>query len=206
MIVVPCPRCAKEYQLADSLRGQVLSCPDCGAPIRVEPPEDDEPVLLESVTDEEPAPPPHLDVAPPRLKTARIRRKKKKRPRDTGNVVLDTLTYLFGAVGVFGFVLAGMVACWLFALALTPLVPKFAILIASLGGLLQFVAWWWIVFVAFRDDARYGSLCIFTFLFAYVYIYMNLEGTWRPAALIILGLLMVVSGNVMGIFLGVITL
>jgi hypothetical protein len=216
MIVVLCPRCDKEYRLADSLRGQVLTCPDCGASIRVEPPEDDdEPILLESVPDEElradeehitgeePAPPP-LSVAPKKLRTERIRKKKKKRPPNAGNVALDLFYYVFGAVGVFGFVLAGMFACWLLMLPLTLLAPRLALAQVALGGVLQLVGWWWIVFVAFRDDALYGSLCVFTFLFAYVYVYMNLEGTWRPAGLMILGLLMTISGNVLGIYLGVI--
>jgi hypothetical protein len=211
MIVVFCPFCDKEYRLADSLRGQVLTCLACEAPIRVEPPpdEDDEPVLLESVPDEElditGEEPPRAGVAPKKLRPERFRKRKKKRaPAATsGSAALDLFRYLFGAVGVFGFVLAAMFAGWLMALALTPLVPRLAIALTIFGSVLQLVGWWWIVFVAFREDAWYGSLCVFTFLFAYVYVYMNLEGTWRAAGLMILGLLMTVSGSVLGAYLGV---
>ena len=210
MIVVFCPFCDREYRLADSLRGQVLTCLSCEAPIRVEPPEDDEPVLLETVADEGQAvtgeePPPRAGVAPKKLRPDRLRKKKKKRApaEGSGSAALDLFRYLFGAVGVFGFIRAGMFALWVLMMALTPLAPRVAIALTMLGGALQFFGWWWIVFVAFREDAWYGSLCVFTFLFAYVYVYMNLEGTWRPAGLMVLGLLMTISGYALKIYFGV---
>jgi hypothetical protein len=205
MIVVFCPFCDREYQLADSLRGQVLTCLACQAPIRVEPPADDdeEPVLLESVPDEE-ANVTKDEPAPEKVKLKRFRKKRPKRPDGVGSAAADLVRYFLGAVGVFGYVLAGLFAVWLLLVAVTPLAPRLALAQITIGSVLQIAGWWWIVFVAFREDAWYGSLCVFTCLFAYVYVYMNLEGTWRPAGLMVLGLLMTISGNVLGIYYGVI--
>jgi hypothetical protein len=194
MILTSCPRCDREYRLADSLRGQVVACPDCGASMHVEPAEEgEERRRAEGITTPDDLPAPPVGVGAERLKVTRFRKKKKKRRRGE-NLLLDTAAYYLGGVGAFGWALAGMFACWLVALALTPLHPRLGLGLATLGGVLYFVGSWWIVFIAFRDDAWAGSLCLFTQLFLFAYIYMNVEATWRPAGLMILGLLMVVSG------------
>jgi hypothetical protein len=51
----------------------------------------------------------------------------------------------------------------------------------------------WTGFIAFRDDHTYGMLCFFTCLFTYVYIFMNLEETWRPASVTAIGFLFIAA-------------
>ena len=52
----------------------------------------------------------------------------------------------------------------------------------------------WIAFIAYQDSQVFGMLCFGTCLFTYVYIFMNLEETRRPAALTGLGFVFIVSG------------
>jgi hypothetical protein len=160
----------------------------------VETPEGgEEPHRADGIVTPDDLPAPPAGIGPKRLKGTRVRKKKMKRRREP-NILLDTATYYLGGVGAFGWVLVGMFACWLVALALTPLQPRLGMALATLGGVLYFVGSWWIVYLAYRDDAWAGSLCLFTQLFIFAYIYMNLEATWKPAGIMILGLLMIVSG------------
>jgi hypothetical protein len=212
VIHMPCPRCEREYDLADVLRGQIINCPDCGTPMRVEPQAayDEEPLLVveaerEVGIQEEPPeqPAPRIGVDPKRLSVKRLRKKKKRR-HPTGSWLVEQWNYFTGMFGVAGYVLLGMVGIWLFLLLLTPLAPHIAMGIISLGSVLYTVGWWWIVFIAYRDDGWSGTMCLFTMLYVYVYVYLNLEATWQPAGFMLLGILMTVSGYAGAFYFGVI--
>ncbi len=228
MIEMPCSRCGREFQLADVLRGQVIQCPDCGTQMRVEEPAyEEEPAAVGAneydlgITDEPPpeaaphtgaddfiddppaGPAPRVGVDPKRLSVKRLRKRKKRRGQ-AESVLLEQWNYFTGTFGLFGFGLIGLGVFWLFLLLLTPLAPSISMGIATLGGMLYTVGWWWVVFIAYRDDGMSGTLCLMTGLYAYVYIYSNLEATWRPAGLMVLGILMTVSGYAAGIHLGAI--
>jgi hypothetical protein len=212
VIQMPCPRCAKLFQLADVLRGQIINCTDCGTAMRVEAPaDDDEPLLLvddepeEGIQEEPPDEPAlRIGVDPKRLSVKRLRKKKKKRRSPSESFLVEQWYYVTGSLGVFSFVLLGLVAFWLFLLLLTPLVPQVAMGMITLGGILYTVGWWWIVFIAYRDDGIAGTLCLMTMFYVFVYAYMNLEATWHPAGLMLLGMLMTVTGYAAGFHFGVI--
>jgi hypothetical protein len=138
----------------------------------------------------------------PEKLTAKRFRKKRKRRRSAESALSEQLYYYTGAVGVFGFVLLGLFAGWLFALALTPLLPPIVHLLIYGGSVLYCVGSWWIVFIAYREDGWAGTLCLLTNLYVYVYVYSNVESTWKPAGLMLLGFLMVISGYASGFLLG----
>jgi hypothetical protein len=106
------------------------------------------------------------------------------------------LHYWLGAIDVFGWVLVGLFGLYLCTLTLVLLSPGSWRLLLVLGNGLMLFGNLWIAFVAYQDSHVYGMLCFGTCLFTYVYIFMNPDETWRPAALTGLGLLMTVSGVV----------
>jgi DNA-directed RNA polymerase subunit RPC12/RpoP len=196
MIEMSCPRCGKELQFADSLLGQGIACPNCNQKIRIyprtEPRPEEEPAYIETEAqhedrreDREP-----FGVDPKKLKTQRFRKKRRK-PAD--GPLAEYWNYFMGGLGWFVFVLAGLAACWVLGMCVGVLFPPIGQLLGLVGTIIYIIGWWWIVLVAFRDDAMYGVLCFVTILFAYVYVVMNFEGTWRPAGLMILGFLMMLS-------------
>jgi hypothetical protein len=103
------------------------------------------------------------------------------------------LRYYLGAVGIFGWLLLAVVALWIGSVLFALRTPGFGGKMTLLGVALMLVGNIWIAFIAFRDHHTYGMLCFFTCLFTYVYIFMNLEETWRPAALTTMGFLFMAS-------------
>jgi hypothetical protein len=208
---MPCPRCAKEFELADVLRGQIINCPDCGQPMRVQPPgqQEESPPFFEDewgtgIQEELPEEPgPAIGVDPKRLTIKRLRKRKKRRSPGEKYLV-EQWNYFTGTFGIFGFVLLGLLGFWLFTLLLTPFLPQVCLGLISFGGLLYTVGWWWIVFIAYQDDGWSGTMCLFTMLYAYVYAYLNLEATWKPAGLMVLGILITISGYATGFYFGAI--
>src|SRR4029079_16763051 len=145
MIEVRCPRCNKELQFADSLRGQAISCPNCNQKIRIfpRPAEDQEPAFAEVVDPDEKDRTPHIGVRAKRLRPERFR----KRRRGDGGFLAEQFHYWTGAVGGFGFVLARLALCWLALTGLGLVFPPAASILLALGTLLYLVGWLWVVFV-----------------------------------------------------------
>jgi hypothetical protein len=224
MIRVRCPKCGTVRDLVGEARGQVLSCAVCGqqfrlpggdtgpaakapAPAREETEDeaprsgpvrsaksegvlarDDRAVRAEEREREEEE---ELDRPGPR-KTKR--RKRKVRRRRSDNAVLDFFYYYTGAMGVFAWSVVALVLFWFFGAILTLLVPQAGLFLVFLGGAAASFANVWLIYIAFKDNPLYGVLCLTTCLFAWVYMFMNLEEGWRPGALIVLGVVMSLSG------------
>lgn len=205
---MPCPCCATELQFVDTLRGRVINCPDCGESLRVVPPAHQETLEVEEAPrdtgiQEAPEEPPQpFGIDPKKLKPRRFR-KKKKRKSAASSFLAEQWFYVTGALGPFGYVLMGMVACWLLTLLLTPLLPRLSLLLILGGSVLYPIGWWWIVLIAYRDDGISGTLCLLTGLYTYVYVWMNVEATWKPAGLLLLSLLMQASGLGLAFYFGV---
>jgi DNA-directed RNA polymerase subunit RPC12/RpoP len=214
VIHMPCPGCPRQFELADVLRGQIITCPDCGKRMLVEPPE----VELKVETDaaaillaetgpsgeiqewlEEPAP--TIGVDPKRLKARHLRKKKKRRSAE-GTYLAEQWTYFTGGFGPFVYVLLGLFAFWVLMLLLTPLVPRISLLLSFIGSVLSMFGWLWIVLIAYRDDGWSGTMCLFTFFYAYVYAILNVDLSWKAGGLMLLGLLMQVSGFATGLYFG----
>jgi hypothetical protein len=213
-IHMPCSGCPRKFELADVLRGQIITCPDCGRRLRVEPQEvepDLEPdaaaiLLADDGLDgqtqewlEEPAP--TVGVDPKRLK-ARHLRKKKKRPSPQSEYLAEQWSYFTGGFGPFVYALLGLFAFWVLLLVLTPLVPRLSLFMSFIGSGLSIFGWLWIVIIAYRDDGWSGAMCLFTFFYAYVYAVLNVDLTWKAAGLMVLGTLMQISGFATGLYFG----
>ena len=99
--------------------------------------------------------------------------------------------------GFAGIVLIVLYAGWLLSLPLTLLMPRLTLLHVSVGSIFYTVGWIWVVLIAYKDDGWSGTLCLFTNLYVFVYAYVNLESTWKPAGLMLLGLLMIFSSYAM---------
>jgi hypothetical protein len=126
-----------------------------------------------------------------------VRKKQGRRKREAGSI-RGQLRYSLGAIGPFGWFVVGLFVLWLGGLVLALVLPGLSRLLLVLGGGLVLVGNVWIGFVAYKDSQVFGMLCFFTCLFAYAYIFMNPDETWRPAALTGLGLLFTLSGLVFG--------
>jgi hypothetical protein len=127
----------------------------------------------------------------------KVRRRRPPRPPRRG------LGDLLAPVSAFGWVLIGLFVLWLGATAAALAAPKLARLLLVTGGGLVLVGNVWIGFVAYQDSQVFGLLCFCTCLFAYVYIVVNPDETWRPAGLTVLGLLFTLSGAVASQLAGV---
>jgi hypothetical protein len=132
----------------------------------------------------------------PPVPKKRARRKKKGRKKRPAASVGGTLRYYLGGIDSFGWVLVGLVVFWLASLLLSLVSANAARFLVVLGNGLVLIGNIWIAFIAYRDSHVYGVLCFGTCLFTYVYIFMNLEETWRPAALTGLGFFFAFSGVV----------
>jgi hypothetical protein len=129
----------------------------------------------------------------PRGEKKRRIRKKNGRKRRRADSFSARLRYYTGAIGPFGCLVIGLISLWLGSLVLALVSPdrwRWLLLIGS--GLLA-VGNIWIGFIAYQDSHVFGMLCFGTILFTYVYILMNPQETWRPAALSGLGLVFTVS-------------
>lgn len=124
----------------------------------------------------------------------RGRRKKKGRRKRPVNSYASMWHYYTGTIDFFGWVLIGLIGLWLACLVLALVSPGKGRLLLVVGNTLLVVGNIWIGFVAYRDSQVFGMLCFGTCLFTYVYIFMNLEETWKPAALTGLGFLYIFSG------------
>jgi hypothetical protein len=51
--------------------------------------------------------------------------------------------------------------------------------------------------VAFRDDTFHGMICLLTHLYWIAYTFVNLEEAWKPAVLMVLGIVVALSGWVL---------
>ena len=61
----------------------------------------------------------------------------------------------------------------------------------------------WILIIAFQDEPIQGVLCFMLHLYWIAYVFMNLEETWKPAVLIVLGIVLSVGGFViLGVVMG----
>src|SRR5947209_596215 len=175
---IKCPNCAAIQQVEDSLKGQVCTCRVCARELRVPGPA---------------APPDEGSPYDPPAELPRRRRKRRKK-RPAGFV--SAFAYYTGTLGVFGWVLAGLVALWLCSLVAAAVWPEVGPTLLTAGSVLVLVGNVWIGFIAYQDSSVFGMLCFFTCLFTYAYIFMNLEETWRPACLTGLGFLVTISGLV----------
>lgn len=170
-----CPNCDKPLKIPDDTAGKRVRCPGCAEAFAVpEPPEEEE-------TEAEEAPP-------------RKRKKRKKRRKPDGNALKDTLHYWTGAVGLFPIFSGLLVMMWLFVGAVALFIPPLAWLLVMTGSLTYVVGWGWFLFVAFRDNPMWGALCFITQFFCIPYFFMNMEETWKPATLLVLGILMSLTG------------
>jgi hypothetical protein len=126
-------------------------------------------------------------------KKKRGRRKKKGRRKRQADSY-SSWRYYTGMIDSFGWILIGLIGLWLASLVLALVSPVQGRFLLVVGNTLVLVGNVWIGFVAYRDSHVFGMLCFATCLFTYVYIFMNLEETWRPAALTGLGFLFTFSG------------
>jgi hypothetical protein len=124
----------------------------------------------------------------------RRRRKKKGRRKRQADSYGGSWHYYTGAIDSFGWVLIGLIGLWLAGLGHALMSPGQGRWLLVVGNALLLVGNVWIGFVAYRDNQVFGMLCFGTCLFTYAYIFMNLEETWRPAALTGLGFLFTFSG------------
>jgi hypothetical protein len=124
----------------------------------------------------------------------RGRRKKKGRRKRRADSYGGSWRYYTGTIDSFGWILIGLSGLWLASLGLALVSPGQGRWLLVIGNTLLLVGNIWIGFVAYRDSHVFGMLCLGTCLFTYVYIFMNLEETWRPAALTGLGFLFTFSG------------
>ena len=119
---------------------------------------------------------------------------RKRRRKRRASPLRDGWRYYTGAIGPFGWSLAGLIGLWLVGLVLALVWPDLGGVLLTVGSVLVLVGNVWIAFVAYGDSHVFGMLCFGTCLFTYVYIFMNLEETWRPAALTAVGFLFTFSG------------
>ena len=124
----------------------------------------------------------------------RSRRKRKGRRKRHTDSLAGRLRYCTGVLGAFGWTLVGLSALWLGSLVLALVWPGLGQWLLLVGNGLVLIGNVWIAFIAYQDSQVFGMLCFGTCLFTYVYIFMNLEETRRPAALTGLGFVFVVSG------------
>ena len=117
-------------------------------------------------------------------------RRRKRRPRP----LRDGWRYYTGAVSPFGWGLVGLVVLWLVGLALALEWPVLGGALLAVGSGLVLVGNLWITFIAYGDSHVFGMLCFGTCLFTYVYVFINIEETWRPASLAGVGFLFTLSG------------
>ncbi len=148
---------------------------------------------------EEPAP--TIGVDPKRLKARHLRKKKKRRSPESAYIA-EQWSYFTGGFGPFVYVFFGLFAFWVLMLLLTPLVPRISLLLSFIGSVLSMFGWLWLVMIAYRDDGWSGSMCLFTFFYAYVYAILNVDLSWKAGGLMLLGLLMQVSGFATGLYFG----
>jgi hypothetical protein len=170
MARITCPDCGTVQDNDDRPRGGASECRACGRPL-------DGP-------DGVPAP----DERPPAPRRKRRRRKRRARP------LRDGWRYYTGAIGAFGWSLIALTGLWLGGLALALIWPELGQGLLIAGSALVLVGNVWIAFVAYGDSQVFGFLCFSTCLFSYVYVFMNPDETWRPAALTVLGFLCTFSG------------
>jgi hypothetical protein len=112
-------------------------------------------------------------------------------------------SYFIRSISPFGWVLIGLGVVYLVNLLLAFVLPAPGRLLVGIGSVLVVVGNIWIGFVAYRDSQVFGMLCFCTFLFTYVYICVNPDETWRPAALTGFGFLFCLSGLVVAHLAGV---
>jgi hypothetical protein len=124
----------------------------------------------------------------------RGRRKQKGRRKRQADSSGGKWRYYAGTIGSFGWILVGLIGLWLGSLVFALVSPGQGRWLLVVGNTLVLVGNVWIGFVAYRDSHVFGMLCFATCLFTYAYIFMNLEETWRPAALTGLGFLFTLSG------------
>jgi hypothetical protein len=127
---------------------------------------------------------------------APARHKRKGRRKRKASSLGGRLRYYTDAIGTFGWILIAMTGLWLVGLLVALVSPGMGRLLVVAGNGLILIGNVWIAFIAYRDSHVFGMLCFFTCLFTYVYILMNLEETWQPAALTGLGFLFLLSGLV----------
>jgi hypothetical protein len=133
----------------------------------------------------------------------RRRRKKKGRRKRQADSFGGRWRYYTGTIDSFGWILIGLIGLWLASMVLALMSPGQGRWLLVVGNTLLLVGNVWIGFVAYRDSHVFGMLCFGTCLFTYVYIFMNLEETWRPAALTGLGFLFTFSGLLLSSLSGV---
>jgi hypothetical protein len=218
-----CPGCARLLQVPADLAGKIVRCPAClrtvvAPPAAAEqappapPPPPPEEVLSLPLADDEPdadwfpaqplptAEDEELEVeevkseSPAERGTPRRRKKRKKRRRAKSGELLDGLRYFTGGLGIFLPVLLGLAGMSLLCGVVTCLVPSLSVGMIVMGGGMYAVGWLWFLLVAFRDDSFHGVLCLVTQLYCFVYLFVNLEETWKPAALMVLGSLVAGAG------------
>jgi hypothetical protein len=124
----------------------------------------------------------------------RGRRKKKGRRKRQANSYGNSWRYYTGSIDAFGWILIALFGLWLACLVFALVSPGQGRGLLVVGNVLLVIGNIWIGFVAYRDSQVFGMLCFATCLFTYAYIFMNLEETWRPAALTALGFLFIFSG------------
>jgi hypothetical protein len=208
MLRIRCPNCATILSAEASPHAQVCRCPSCHKALRIparkSPPapaeapaaqdagyellEEDIPAGKLDREGDRPGPAPDAPGPP--------RRKRRRRKEARGGGPGEAWRYYTDALGVYGWSLVALAGAWAFGLLLSCLVPPAGALLLLLGSALAVLGNLWIVYVAFTDNPLYGILCFSTCLFIYVYVFMNLEETWRPAVLVLLGNLMAWSGAV----------
>jgi hypothetical protein len=109
-------------------------------------------------------------------------------------VLREGWRYYTGAISPFGWGLAALIGLWVVGLVLALVWPDVGRVLLAVGSGLVLVGNVWIAFIAYGDSHVFGALCFATCLFTYVYVFMNLEETWRPAALTGVGFLFTFAG------------
>jgi hypothetical protein len=134
-----------------------------------------------------------VEAPPPEERGPRKKKGRRKRKADS---LRGTLRYYTDAMGLFGWILVALVGLWLVNLIAALVSPALGDALVVAGTALTLLGNVWIAFVAYKDSQVFGMLCFGTCLFTYVYIFMNLEETWKPALLTGLGFLISLSGLV----------
>jgi hypothetical protein len=124
------------------------------------------------------------------------RRRRRKRQRK-GREETTWLRYYAGALGGFGWSLFVLLVLSVMLGGLTFAAPRLSLLMMVLGGGMMGIGNLWILYVAYRDNPTYGVLAFTTCVFTYAYIFINLEETWRPVLLVVLGAVTAGSGWVL---------
>lgn len=157
--------------------------------------EDDEPIEAD-VEEEDDTESTSTGPAKPRR-----RRRRKRRASEDENPLLENFRYYTAAFGILPWIVGATLLIWIFLLGVSLLLPPVVFLAMVLGFVVYMTGWVWLVITAFRDDTFQGMLVVFLKIYGLVYIFLNLNETWKPAVLLFLGLFMEVASFVFSLFL-----